>query len=197
MWRSRVRGAGDQLSAHMEIPLAVDTVRKIVGDLPGGLTVLDVPCGIGRWWPELSKVAQKIVAVDISEGMLGYARECAKAFAGSVEVLQGDSEKLPFGDAEFDMIFSFALFKHLPRPVQYRVMAEFGRVTKRYVVVALGVMNHATYEFWRRRRIAESFPMMPEELTWMAQAAGLTVRRSLSCTTPIGVERLVLLERKL
>jgi hypothetical protein len=58
-----------------------------------------------------------------------------------------------------------------------------------------GVFNHVTYEFWRRRHLDESYPVFLEELQWMAKEANLVIKAKAPCTTPIGVEHLVLFER--
>ena len=54
---------------------AVDMALEAVDH---GSTILDCPCGIGRWWPTLAPKAGKLIAVDISEGMLTHARERAE-----------------------------------------------------------------------------------------------------------------------
>jgi len=166
-------------------------VRKLVTALPSGISILDCPCGTGRWWPALSKRASEIYAVDLSPGMLEHAAARASDWQVPVHLLAGDAESLPLADNSVDYTFSFALMKHLPRPVQYRVLREFARVSRFGVVCTFGVFGHVSYELWRRRSVAESYPMVIEELRWMAAAAGLQVIRSVSCTTPVGVERLV------
>jgi ubiquinone/menaquinone biosynthesis C-methylase UbiE len=69
-----------------------------------GDRVLDVATGTGAVALEL--VRQKgcsVVGVDQSEGMLDTAR---RRVNGSVELVHGSAEALPFGDGEFDVVAS-------------------------------------------------------------------------------------------
>jgi len=172
-----------------------NAVIDLIDRVPADVTFADCPCGIGRWWPVLARRANKIVAMDISEGMLRYAGEQAANFEVEVDVREGDAESLPLEDGSVDYVFSFALTKHLPLPVQYDVLAEFARVARQGVISTFSVMSHLTYEVWRHRNIFESFTILPEQLEWMAAAAGLRIEKMNKCTTPIGVERVVLFKK--
>jgi ubiquinone/menaquinone biosynthesis C-methylase UbiE len=167
-------------------------VSFLVECLPENITIVDCPCGNGRWWPILSRKAKKIIAFDVSPGMLAYATEQAKLFDTLIEVKEGNAESLLLKNDSVDYVFSHALTKHLPIPVQYRVLAEFSRISKKGVICSFGVFNHITYEIWRHRHISESYPIMIEELEWMANAAGLRIELMRKCTTPIGVEKTIL-----
>lgn len=52
-------------------------VGAIVEMLPPNISILDCPCGIGRWWPVLARRANQIQAVDISPAMLDAAKKQA------------------------------------------------------------------------------------------------------------------------
>lgn len=175
--------------------LEVNAIRRLTGKAPVGSTFVDCPCGNGRWFETLSERAKSIVGVDISEGMTHYARNRAKSLALEVEIRLGDAEKLPLADGEVDFAFSYALMKHLPVPVQYKVLAEFARVARRGVVCSFGIMNGLTYAIWRRRNLPESYPVFVEEAKWMGEACGMTMREVVRCSTPIGLEHLVYYEK--
>lgn len=170
-------------------------VAAIVEKLPPDVTVLDCPCGNGRWWPALSRRAQSIHGVDISPAMLAAARDRAERLELPVTLAEGDAEHLGFGDGSFDVVFSHALTKHLPIPVQYRVLNEFARVTRTWVICSFSLVERATYEIWRRRAFADSFPLLPEQLRDMADDAGLVQVGRRRCTTPLGVEFSVLFRK--
>lgn len=172
-----------------------NAVIDLIDRVPSGVTFADCPCGIGRWWPVLARRASKIVAMDISAGMLQYAGEQAAEFDLDVEVREGDAESLPLEDGSVDYTFSFALTKHLPLPVQFRVLSEFSRIARQGVISTFSVMSHMTYEIWRHRNIFESFTILPEQLEWLAADAGLRIEKMNKCTTPIGVERVVLFKK--
>jgi len=174
-----------------------NAVKALVDVLPDNSIILDCPCGNGRWWPVLARRAKKIIATDISEDMLEYAEQQKNKLKISIEVKKADAEDLPFEDGSVDYVFSHALTKHLPIPVQYRVLAEFSRVARKGVISSFGVFTHFNYEIWKHRHLEESYPVLPEELQWMAESAGLRIVKMKKCTTPLGVERTVLFEKKM
>ena len=70
-------------------------------------SVLDIATGTGDLAINLSKTgAKKIVGLDISEGMLAVGRKKIKEknLSAKIEMIQGDSEALPFEDNSFDAI---------------------------------------------------------------------------------------------
>ena len=170
-------------------------VSSLVEMLPDGASIVDCPCGNGRWWPILTRKAKYIIAFDISKGMLHHAEEGAKEFNIEIDVKEGGAENLPLDSNSIDYVFSHALTKHLPVPIQYDVLAEFARISRFGVICSFGVFSHLTYEFWRRRHLKESYPVFFEELEWMAAAANLKIRAMCKCTTPIGVENTVLFDK--
>ncbi|MCB0862218.1 MAG: class I SAM-dependent methyltransferase [Solirubrobacterales bacterium] len=171
-------------------------VESIVAQLPDGLSFLDVPCGIGRWWPVLEPHASRIDALDISPAMLAVAEKKVGSASVPVTTGQGDAEALDLPDGSVDVVFSHALMKHLPIPLQYSVLSEFSRVSKRWVVCAFSVVEPLTYQIWKRRSFEDSFPLLPEQLDDMANSADLVVKDRKRCTTRLGVEYSVLLEKR-
>lgn len=70
-------------------------------------TILDIATGTGDLAILLSKSnATKIVGLDLSAGMLEVGKQKAKALGldNKIEMIQGDSENLPFQDNTFDAI---------------------------------------------------------------------------------------------
>lgn len=169
-------------------------IHQLLAHLPHGIRVLDCPCGTGRWWPALVARSSTIVGADVSPAMLGHARARAQRHGLAVELHEADAEDLPFADGEFDAVFSYALTKHLPRPEQYQVLSELGRVARTSVLCSFPVFTRVSYELWRRRYAPdqrESELLLPEELDAMASRAGLAVQERRRCTTPLGTEWMV------
>lgn len=70
-------------------------------------SILDVATGTGDLAIMLSHTkATEIIGVDISEGMLSVGRKkvAAKNLSERIQLIQADSEKLPFEDNHFDVI---------------------------------------------------------------------------------------------
>src|SRR5690242_814091 len=70
-------------------------------------TMLDVATGTGDFAIQAMELQpDKIVGVDISEGMLEVGRKkiAGKGLASKIEMKKGDSENLPFSDNIFDAV---------------------------------------------------------------------------------------------
>ena len=98
--------------------------------------ILDIATGTGDFAIEaLSLNPEKIIGVDISEGMLSIGREklIKKNLTDKIELLSGDSEVLPFEDNFFDaVIVSFGVrnFENLEKGLSdmLRVLKPGGKV---------------------------------------------------------------------
>lgn len=98
--------------------------------------ILDIATGTGDFAIEaLSLNPEKIIGVDISEGMLSIGREklIKKNLTDKIELLSGDSEILPFEDNFFDaVIVSFGVrnFENLEKGLSdmLRVLKPGGKV---------------------------------------------------------------------
>ena len=90
-----------------------------------GDRVLDLGCGTGALMAQvLSEDAhRRVTGLDLSEGMLAQARA---RLGDRVNLVQGDSEHLPFPDQSFDVVYCCDSFHHYPAPAA--VLAEVGRV---------------------------------------------------------------------
>jgi SAM-dependent methyltransferase len=124
--------------------LLFDSIR-LVGDLPDGSAVLDVPCGGGVALRGL-RADQKVryVAADVSVDMLARARRQAFAMGrDDIEFTEADIERLPFGDGEFDLCMCFNGLHCLPDPAAAvreiaRCLAHGGRLIGDAVVRGAG-----------------------------------------------------------
>ena len=81
--------------------------------------VLDIATGTGDLAIQFAKSGiNKVTGLDLSPGMLDIGRQKVdnKGLSGQVEMIQGDSEKLPFEDNSFDaatVAFGVRNFEHL------------------------------------------------------------------------------------
>lgn len=109
-------------------------------------TILDVATGTGDFAIEALRLKpEKVIGVDISDGMLSVGREKLKRRNPdrTIELLHGDSEKLPFEENKFDAVivaFGVRNFENLKnglsemlrvvRPGGMVVILEFSKPTK-------------------------------------------------------------------
>ena len=84
-------------------------------------SILDVATGTGEFAIEaLQLKPQKIIGIDISDGMLEIGRKkiLAKNLEASIELMHGDSENIPFKENKFDAVtvaFGVRNFENLKR----------------------------------------------------------------------------------
>jgi SAM-dependent methyltransferase len=101
---------------------------RLLGEVRGR-QILEVGCGsamCSRW---LAGQGARVVATDISAGMLRHARHGEQASGITVPLGQVDAEHLPFRDASFDI--AFTAFGAIPFVADSaRVMREVARVLR-------------------------------------------------------------------
>lgn len=103
----------------------------VVGGLPAGRAVLDVPCGGGVALRGLRPgQGLRYVAADIAPSMLERTREAAeeRGVADQVELVEADVARLPFDAATFDLVLSLTGLHCFPEP--RAAVVELGRVAK-------------------------------------------------------------------
>ena len=90
--------------------------------------VLELGVGTGATFAHYPPDLTRLVAVDVSEGMLARARPKAAALPFPVELRRLDFQTLPFPDAAFDTVVSSLGLCGIPRPAQ--LFAEIRRVLR-------------------------------------------------------------------
>jgi ubiquinone/menaquinone biosynthesis C-methylase UbiE len=105
----------------------VGRLTTVVRTLAPG-RVLDVACGTGFLTRHLRG---DVTALDQSEPMLAIARERLPDAA----VVRADVPPLPFGDGEFERVFTSHFYGHLEEPLRTEFVAEARRVANELVVV--------------------------------------------------------------
>jgi len=92
-----------------------------------GLTVLDYGCGAAEGGIYLAKLGAKVVAMDVSPGMLALAQRLAKKHGVEIETRQVTGDAIPAGDNEFDRIYGNGVLHHVPIET---AMPELARILK-------------------------------------------------------------------
>jgi demethylmenaquinone methyltransferase / 2-methoxy-6-polyprenyl-1,4-benzoquinol methylase len=124
----------DLLSAALSFGQDPRWRRAMVGaiDARAGDRVLDVATGTGLVARSLvDRYGCSVVGLDQSAEMLAGAREALARrpeLAPRIELLEGQAERLPFGDAEFDHLTFTYLLRYVDDPGA--TLAELARVVK-------------------------------------------------------------------
>ena len=111
-------------------------------------SVLDVACGTGFLTQHLRG---ELVALDQSARMVGIAA----ARMPHARVLQGDVGQLPFGDGEFDRVFTSHFLHHLSPDQRTAFIADARRVGRELVVVEDVRRADAPAEEWHQRVLSD------------------------------------------
>lgn len=107
-------------------PCAAKLVTR--AGVKAGQRVLDVACGTGVVSVTAARRGARVTGLDLTPELLARARENAQIAGVNVEWLEGDVEKLPFGDAAFDVVLSE--FGHIFAPRPEVAIGEMLRVLK-------------------------------------------------------------------
>ncbi len=123
MWQKQ----GGYLQNDSEIKKKIQLIEEM---FPSDIqTVLDVGCGDGAITNALAS-SWRITAIDLSE-------QAVKHLVSDVHGYVGSSSALPFGDEDFDLVFTSELLEHLKSPVLSKTIAELKRVSRNYVFISV------------------------------------------------------------
>ena len=124
----------DMLSAALSLGQDPRWRRAMIASLDAGPgdRVLDVATGTGLVARGLvERYGCSVVGIDQSGDMLAGARSALAArpdLAGRIELLQGEAERLPFDDGEFDHLTFTYLLRYVDDPAA--TLTELARVVK-------------------------------------------------------------------
>lgn len=170
-------------------------------ELGPNATVMDLPCGTGRFTSRVLEHGWKLINADISHPMLARAREYTHGYDNYLGSARMNAEKLPFADASLDLVISIRFLMHVPKDVRIRIFREYARVCKRYVVLDVR-HKYCVNLWWKKFRKSLGMKVkVPEhryntrELNADIAEAGLRIRRKVWNWPPFS-EKLVLLCEK-
>jgi ubiquinone/menaquinone biosynthesis C-methylase UbiE len=111
-------------------------IRRALAQTTGVRTILDLPCGTGRFTGALAREGYEIVGSDISHEMLRKAASTPDGQQTAIRgYVQANAEKLPLRDDSLDCVVCIRFMMHVDPETRVRMLREFGRVSRRWVVV--------------------------------------------------------------
>jgi len=149
-YRKHNEGLGRRLSNWREQIIAKKAL-KIAGN-PS--SVLDIPCGAGRFWPLLSKKPDRIIyASDYSFPMITVAKKLLDSdVVNRIPCFQASAFNINLKSDSVDSIFCMRLLHHIvDKEHRLELLKEFHRVTRDTVCLSLWVDGN--YKAWRRKRL--------------------------------------------
>ncbi len=176
------------------------TVGKILDRIgPQVHSLLDIPCGYGRFTPLFLERKLHLACSDLSGAMVTRCKEKAAAKVGGRKgiFVVSDIQYLPFKDNSFHCVFSFRLFQHIPtRQQRQNILSEISRVTQRWAVISF--YRRSIFHILERKLIRRKTPIKmvtKEEFSKEAAACNLNLRGLYSLFPLLHAQAIVLLEK--
>ncbi|MCX4186851.1 class I SAM-dependent methyltransferase [Methylophaga sp. OBS4] len=117
-------------------------------------SVLDLPCGTGRFWSMLAeRPDREIHACDYSQEMINTGLQYRPAeLVDRVSTFQASAFSLPVEDGFVDTVFCIRLLHHIgDHDDRMHILREFHRVARDTVIVSLWVDGNI--RSWKRKRL--------------------------------------------
>ena len=116
-------------------------LQRLLAHATPGATVLDLPCGDGRFVPMLAAAGFTPIGADISRDMMTVGRERG-AFAHVAGLVEADGEALPLRSASIDIAVSARFMNLVPLAVVGSVLRELERVVRGDALVEVRVARN-------------------------------------------------------
>lgn len=152
--------------------------------------VLDVPCGTGRLTVILAQLSERVIAADISTGMIAVANEKIRSEGiNNVDILRINSRRLPFPGNTFDIVLCVNFFHLIPNNEKRIFMGEFRRILKPGGRLILENVSPVYGQLHRLARRRLSLSEIPGKLVlpggWLGLFRGFRKRRELGFGFPL------------
>lgn len=158
------------------------TIQRALTVADGVGSVLDLPCGTGRFTGLLAQSGYRVVGSDISQEMMLVAMSRAGQQKDLYGFVRADAERLPHADGSFDCVMSIRFLFHIDPATRVRILREMGRVSRRWVILDYRHRYSLRYALWKVRR---AFGLTREPLARVSRAqlqrefseAGISIRK--------------------
>jgi len=127
-------------------------IEKALAETSEVHSVLDLPCGTGRFTGDLARQGYLVVGGDISFEMMRQAASSPDVVHGGIAgYVNADAEALPFRNASLDCIVSIRFMFHVDPTTRRRILREMGRVSRRWLIVDYRHRYTARWVLWQLR----------------------------------------------
>ena len=150
--RTRYKGIDQRIVNKRERKI----LEKIFGSIrEKSISILDVPCGYGRFSELFLKRSLNLTSADISFPMVLTTKKYSPLTNSPHHFLVGDIKHLPLKENSFDCIVTVRLFQHiLKSSTRFQILKELHRVAKKMVIISFYRYNLLhNIERWARCRI--------------------------------------------
>jgi SAM-dependent methyltransferase len=146
-----VRGGAEAAS---ELQAAYEVANR--GSLSAVRSILDLGCGSARVLPHVARLAPRArcTGADIDAAAIAWAADHHPSMRWERSSFR---PPLPFGDAEFDLVYSISVFSHLDAVLQDAWLAEVARVLAPGGVALLSVHGAHAFDRFRAGDVASGW----------------------------------------
>jgi ubiquinone/menaquinone biosynthesis C-methylase UbiE len=116
-------------------------IEGMLGELPDGATVLDAPCGTGRFFDYYAKRGFSVYGLDKSADMLNQATKKVSP-GGKFQLAQGNVLSVPLRDKSVDATVNCRITRWLSPEECQRMVRQMQRVAKQKIIFTARVANH-------------------------------------------------------
>jgi SAM-dependent methyltransferase len=163
-----------------------ETIEKLIKVLhvDNNSWLIDMGCGTGNYTAALQQVAERVIGIDISMGMLQRARTKFP----TIQFVQGDITCLPFSSNTFDGAFAIQVLHHIKEKELF--IREAYRVLRKGACLAIDSCSHQQMRtFWLYHYFPKGLDLdlarIPDcgEIASLLERAGFSnVNIEISCT---------------
>lgn len=107
--------------------------------------VLEIGCGGGKWTKVLCDLADSVCAIDVHERAIVESA----TYEPRAEYKLSDGETIPYNKDEFDCVFTWDVFLHLPIPLVTQYLMESRRVGKSVIFALPDLTTKCGEEMFR------------------------------------------------
>lgn len=130
-----------------------NAIQKALALTSGVKTIVDLPCGTGRFTGHLARAGFAVVGSDISLEMMQQAAKLPSVRHDNIAgYVRADAEALPFQTKSADCVMSIRFLFHVDSETRKRMLREFGRVSRRWVIADYRHKYSFRYGVWKISR---------------------------------------------
>jgi len=130
-----------------------NAIQKALALATGVKTIVDLPCGTGRFSGHLARAGFEVVGSDISLEMMQQASKLPSVqHANIAGYVRADAEALPFRTKSVDCLMSIRFLFHVDPQTRRRMLREFGRVSRRWIIADYRHKYSFRYGVWKMTR---------------------------------------------
>lgn len=104
----------------------IDAVNPNLDD-----NALEIGCGYGSWMVPMSRLVKSVDGVDIHQSLVDKSYEKFKEHSvPNAHTMLGDGLSVPYRNSTYDIVYSMAVFYHIPRILTCNYLQETTRVLR-------------------------------------------------------------------